>query len=54
MGLQPKTATLFRNGTEVVVPIDDVKTGDIVLMKPGEKFRWMGLFQKELLPLTKA
>lgn len=37
MGLQPKTATLFRNGTEVVVPIDDVKTGDIVLMKPGEK-----------------
>ena len=35
--LKPKTATVIRNGTEVVIPVDDVKVDDIILVKPGEK-----------------
>ncbi len=37
MGLAPKTATLIRGGTEVVIPIEEVIVGDIILVKPGEK-----------------
>lgn len=37
MGLVPKTATLVRNGKEVVVPIEEVGVGDIIIVKPGEK-----------------
>ena len=37
MGLAPKTATIVRNGKELVIPIDEVIVGDIVIVKPGEK-----------------
>jgi Cu+-exporting ATPase len=37
MGLQPKTATILKNNSEVVVPILDIKKGDTVVVKPGEK-----------------
>lgn len=37
MGLAPKTATLIRDGKEVVIPIEEVIVGDIILVKPGEK-----------------
>ena len=37
MGLQPKTAILIINGSEVETPIDEVMVGDIILVKPGEK-----------------
>ena len=37
MGLQAKTARVVRNGTEIDIPIDQVETGDIVLVRPGEK-----------------
>ncbi|MGL5646609.1 MAG: heavy metal translocating P-type ATPase [Clostridium sp.] len=37
MGLAPKTATIIIDGEERTVKIDEVKTGDIVLVKPGEK-----------------
>jgi len=37
LGLQAKTATVIRNGKTIKVPIDEVKLGDIVLVKPGEK-----------------
>ena len=36
MKLSPKTATLVRNGEEVIVPIENVKAGDIFAVKPGE------------------
>ena len=39
MGLAPKTATVIRNGKEVNIPLEEVIVGDIVLVKPGEKFR---------------
>jgi Cu+-exporting ATPase len=37
LGLQAKTATVVRNGREIKVKIEDVKVGDIVIVKPGEK-----------------
>ncbi|MAG64138.1 hypothetical protein CMO84_11525 [Candidatus Woesearchaeota archaeon] len=37
IGLQPKTARVERNGTEVDVPISEVGEGDIVLVRSGEK-----------------
>jgi P-type Cu+ transporter len=37
MGLQAKTAKVLRDGEELEVPLEDVVTGDILLVKPGEK-----------------
>lgn len=37
MGLAPKTATIKRQGKELVVPVEEVRVGDIILVKPGEK-----------------
>lgn len=37
MGLQAKTATVIRAGAEVVVPLEEVVSGDVLLVKPGEK-----------------
>jgi Cu+-exporting ATPase len=37
MGLQPKTARVVRNGTESDIPITAVETGDLVIVRPGER-----------------
>lgn len=37
MGLQSKTATVLRDGTEIEIPLEEVVVGDIVYVKPGEK-----------------
>ncbi|HEY4722905.1 MAG TPA: heavy metal translocating P-type ATPase, partial [Anaerolineae bacterium] len=37
MGLRAKTARIIRDGTELEVSIDDVRVGDTVLVRPGEK-----------------
>ena len=36
MKLAPKTATLLRDGAEVTVPIEQVKKGDVFVVRPGE------------------
>ena len=36
MKLAPKTATLLRDGAEVTVPIEQVQSGDIFVVRPGE------------------
>ncbi len=36
MKLAPKTATLLRDGIQVTVPADQVKKGDIFIVRPGE------------------
>ena len=36
MKLAPKTATLLRDGMEETVPIDQVRTGDVFVVRPGE------------------
>ena len=35
MDLSPKTATLLRDGTETEVPVEQVRVGDLVLVRPG-------------------
>ncbi len=37
MGLQARTALVVRDGREVEVPVEEVHTGDEVLVKPGQK-----------------
>ncbi len=37
MGLQPKQAHILRDGQELEVAVDEVRVGDIVLVRPGEK-----------------
>ncbi len=36
MDLAPKTAVILRDGAEVTVPVEQVKKGDIFLVRPGE------------------
>ncbi len=36
MGLRAKTARVVRDGAELEVPADDVRVGDVVLVRPGE------------------
>ena len=37
IGLQPKVAAVIKNGQESKVPISEVRVGDIILVRPGEK-----------------
>jgi len=37
MGLRPKTARVVRDSAEVDVPIDQVRVGDLVVVRPGER-----------------
>ncbi len=37
MGLQAKTAQVIRNGLEEEIPVAEVRLGDVVIVKPGEK-----------------
>jgi Cu+-exporting ATPase len=37
IGLQPKTARVLRGGVEVDLPIAEVRVGEIVVVRPGEK-----------------
>jgi len=37
MGLRAKTAHIVRDGLEIEVPADEVRVGDVVIVRPGEK-----------------
>ena len=37
LGLQAKTALIEKGGKEIEIPIKEVKVGDIIIMKPGQK-----------------
>jgi P-type Cu+ transporter len=37
LGLQAKTALVFREGKEIEVPISEVHIGDVIIVKPGTK-----------------
>lgn len=37
LGLQPRTARIIRDGVEQDCPISDVRVGDMVVVRPGEK-----------------
>jgi len=46
MNLMPSTAILLRDGIEVVVPIEEVKINDIVIVKPGQNIPVDGIIIK--------
>ena len=66
MGLSPKTARVERDGAEVDVPLAEVRAGDVVRVRPGEKVPVDGtvldgtsavdesMLTGEPLPVTKA
>ncbi|MFQ5711750.1 MAG: heavy metal translocating P-type ATPase [Candidatus Geothermarchaeales archaeon] len=37
MDLQPRLATVVRDGEEVEIPVEQVEVGDVVVVRPGEK-----------------
>ncbi|MDD4989891.1 MAG: heavy metal translocating P-type ATPase [Candidatus Pacebacteria bacterium] len=43
IGLVPKETIVVKNGQEIKTPISQVQTGDIILVKPGEKIPVDGL-----------
>lgn len=37
MGMKPEQAVLYNDGVETIVAIEDLKLGDIIVVKPGER-----------------
>lgn len=46
MGLQPKTARILKGNESFDIPIEEVKKGDVVLVRPGEKIPVDGIILK--------
>lgn len=46
MGLQPRTATVERDGQLVDIPISEVRVGDFVVVRPGERIPVDGVIRK--------
>jgi Cu+-exporting ATPase len=45
MGLQPRTARVVREGMEQDIPIEDVESGDLIIVRPGEKIPVDGIIR---------
>jgi Cu+-exporting ATPase len=54
MGLQPKTATVSREGEELEIPIGDVTVGDIVLIRPGERIPVDGTIKEGMTSIDES
>ncbi|KIL52390.1 ATPase P [Jeotgalibacillus alimentarius] len=46
MGLQAKTAFVIRDGEEVEIPLEQVKAGDLLAVRPGEKIPVDGVIKE--------
>jgi P-type Cu+ transporter len=46
IGLQAKIARVIRDGQEVEVPVEEVQTGDLVIVRPGEKIPVDGVIEE--------
>ena len=46
MGLRPKTATILDNGAEKEIPLTQVKLGDTIVVRPGEKIPVDGIVRE--------
>ncbi len=45
MKLQPKVANIIRDGHEITIPADEVETGDLIAVRPGESIPVDGMVQ---------
>ena len=54
MKLAPKTAVLVQNGEEVTVPIEQVKKGDIFVVRPGENIPVDGIVMEGVSAVNEA
>ena len=46
MGLRPKTARVVREGREADIPVEEVRHGDLVVVRPGEKIAVDGIVRE--------
>ncbi|MBO8140797.1 MAG: copper-translocating P-type ATPase [Firmicutes bacterium] len=46
MELKPKTARVIRDGAEVDIPVEEVRVGDLVVVRPGEKIPVDGIVRE--------
>jgi len=46
MGLQAKTARVIKDAQEIDVPVEEVKIGDMILVRPGEKIPVDGIIRE--------
>lgn len=46
IGLQPKTVRVLRNNKEEEIPVSEVKAGQIIIVKPGEKIAVDGIVEE--------
>ena len=54
MRLAPKTAVLLRNGKETVVGIEEVKEGDVFVVRPGEQIPVDGIILKGMTSVNES
>jgi P-type Cu+ transporter len=54
IGLQPKTAIVFRNGQEQQIPIEEVVAGDLIQVKPGERVPVDGIVREGFSSLDES
>lgn len=54
MDLAPKTALLLRDGQEVEVPVEEVRVGDLFLVKPGQSIPTDGVIVEGASSLNEA
>ena len=54
MKLAPKTAVLVQNGEEVTVPVEQVKKGDIFVVRPGENIPVDGIVMEGVSAVNEA
>ncbi len=46
LGLAPKTARIIRDGVEEDIPVEEVRIGDLIIVRPGEKFPVDGIVRE--------
>ncbi len=54
MKLAPKTAVLLRDGTETEVGIEEVRTGDVFVVRPGEQIPVDGVILKGMTAVNES
>jgi Cu+-exporting ATPase len=54
IGLKPKTAHLIKDGSEIEVAVDEVKAGDILQVRPGERIPVDGVVQNGMSSIDES